>query len=905
MSRRNRLQTKIIASMTRVAVRQPRWVIGLSLAIAAVSIALMVDRVQLKTNRADLLSPNSQFQTDWLKYASEFGAHDDVLVIVSARDPSRVQNIIDRIGERLRQHPDRFKNVHDRFQQDRLASKGLYFIPTDQLLSIERMVQQWTQVLDDSASDPSIWQSALHQSAAGNSSPWSEVLRTAVADPTGYEFPWSVDAIERQLRARLPRYSVMNNGQLGIVSLHLVISADEFARGRRPIALLRKIVDEIARSADDVELGITGLPVIEYDEMATSERDMTRASLITLAMVTLLFAAGFGNLRYPIFAIIALLIGIMWTCGYLTFTLGHVNILSMSFGVILIGLGVDFSIHYVARFLSLRKGGVSIESAINRTAIGVGPAIVAGGISTALAFFATGTAEFLGVAELGIIAGGGILLCVLATVLVLPAMLSLPHRVDRVLNPPETLWSDAAGVMWNRPRQTIIWGLGITIFLALGMTRLEYDHNLLNLQAANLESVAWERRLLDESNGSVWHAISIAGSPSEVEQRRKAFLQLKTVKRVEDLTELVPAATHEHQQAIQRIHARLRQVSTKPPVVAPLRIDQIPSELMALGRQAFGESSPRSTSNTTRPEWLARIDLVRARLLTDLWTQLQAIRRISNPDPPSLADVPTPIRNRFVGKSGKRMLRVYARDDIWQPAELERFVHDISTVDAAITGAPIQAYYASRQMRQSYLHAAGYAAIAVFAVLWWDLRRLDLVALAALPTLLGLTQLFGLMGLLQIPLNPANVIVLPLVLGIGIDDGIHVVHDLRRSANRRSLKTATTNGIVMTSLTSMVGFGSLMLAQHEGLRSLGRVVTLGITCCLLSSTLWLPCLLAMLSTTNAQRRRSIAGGKLHDDTNFAAVEKLPNLTRQRRRNPGTRVGGSTPLDVARASQKRS
>jgi hypothetical protein len=100
-------------------------------------------------------------------------------------------------------------------------------------------------------------------------------------------------------------------------------------------------------------------------------------------------------------------------------------------------------------------------------------------------------------------------------------------------------------------------------------------------------------------------------------------------------------------------------------------------------------------------------------------------------------------------------------------------------------------------------------------------------------------------------LNPANVIVLPLILGIGIDDGIHVIHDLRRTAERRTLKAATINGIVMTSLTSMVGFGSLMLAQHEGLRSLGRVVTLGITCCLLSSTLWLPCLLSLLSTPTA------------------------------------------------------
>ncbi len=880
MSRRNRLQSMIIASLTRLAIRRHRWVIGLSLLVAIISVAMMFWRVQFKTHRVDLVNPNSKFQKDWLRYATEFGAHDDVLVIVNARDPVRIRRVIDELGRRLRQHPDLFQNVYDRFEQDRLVSKGMYFLPYDQLLSLEQLVQQWIQLLDNSATHPSIWQSAFHPNSSGSSA-WSELLRKAVADPTGYQFPWSLNSIEKELRERIPSYSVMSDGQLGIVSLHLVIATDEFARGRKPITVLRQIVDDVSNVETGAQLGITGLPIIEYDEMATSEQDMTRASLITLGMVTLLFAVGFGNVRYPICAVAGLLIGIMWTCGYLTLSLGHLNILSMSFGVILIGLGVDFSIHYVARFLSLRRAGVSVESSIRRTAIGAGPAIVAGGISTALAFFATGVAEFLGVAELGIIAGGGILLCVLATLLVLPALLSLPHHSHHLVPPlPQTLWSNAASVLWRRPHQTVAWGVGITVFLALGMTRLEYDHNLLNLQAGHLESVAWERRLLAESNGSVWHAVSIADSVTKLKERRNAFLQLDTVDRVEDLSALLPTTNHTQQNVIRRIHDLLDQVNPQPPAIAPLTIDQIPPELISLGSRAFGEGSPNTSDNTSKPEWLSRIDLVRARLLTDVWTQLQAIKRISNPEAPDLDDIPPAIRSRFVGKSGKRILRVYARDDIWQTTELEQFVNEVTRVDAEITGAPIQAFYASRQMKESYLNAAGYAAIAVFAVLWWDLRKLNLVLLAALPTLLGLAQLFGIMGLLQIPLNPANVIVLPLVLGIGIDDGIHVVHDLRLSSKRRALRSATINGIVMTSLTSMVGFGSLMLAQHEGLRSLGRVVTLGIACCLISSTLWLPCLLAILSATSHRRVRSGRIGNGHHWQTYAGERSSSNSARK-------------------------
>jgi predicted RND superfamily exporter protein len=151
-------------------------------------------------------------------------------------------------------------------------------------------------------------------------------------------------------------------------------------------------------------------------------------------------------------------------------------------------------------------------------------------------------------------------------------------------------------------------------------------------------------------------------------------------------------------------------------------------------------------------------------------------------------------------------------------------------------------------MQQSYIDAGIYSAIAVVLLLLVDLRDLRLMILAALPLVLGITQLFGLMGLLGIPLNPANAIVLPLILGIGIDNGVHVVHDFRRHrGGGYRLSSSTALAIVMTSLTTMIGFGCLMIASHRGLESLGRVLTLSMTCCLFSSFVILPALLTWMS----------------------------------------------------------
>jgi predicted exporter len=278
---------------------------------------------------------------------------------------------------------------------------------------------------------------------------------------------------------------------------------------------------------------------------------------------------------------------------------------------------------------------------------------------------------------------------------------------------------------------------------------------------------------------------------------------------------------------------------------------QLQAEWHALQNSILLASSPRNHQLAELP-WQGelntngqQLNLLRTRLVTQLWEQLQSLRRVSNPTAPILADLPPAIRTRFVGQHGTHLLRVYARGDIWQRETLQRFVRQIRQVDPNVTGPPLHAYQASHQMLHSYLQAGVWSAVGVCLVLVWHLRRLSWVLLAALPTVLGMVQLFGLLGWLQIPLNPANIIVLPLIIGIGIDDGVHVVHELRRSPASVGLSGPTTTGIVITSLTSMVGFGSLIFARHEGLRSLGRVVALGIACCMVTSAVLLPCLVRL------------------------------------------------------------
>jgi len=251
-------------------------------------------------------------------------------------------------------------------------------------------------------------------------------------------------------------------------------------------------------------------------------------------------------------------------------------------------------------------------------------------------------------------------------------------------------------------------------------------------------------------------------------------------------------------------------------------------------------------------ECYGRLSAYQHRMAGDLLSRLHTLRIMANPEPPQLTDLPQGLVERFVGKDGKKfLLQIYSKGDIWDMEAMEKFVGDVRSVDPRVTGNPLQTYEASRQMQQSYVQAAWYALAAILLVLFLDFRSLRYTLLAMLPVGLGMLQLFGILGILDVALNPANMIVLPLILGIGIDDGVHVVHDFRRRNGPYRMSASTASAVLITSLTTMVGFGSLMIASHRGLQSLGRVLTIGVSCCLFTSLVMLPALLAWLSRNQA------------------------------------------------------
>ena len=879
-----------LVAWTRICLRFPAAVVLAAVISAVAAGAWSAQSLGYKVSRIDLLDPKSDYNKLWIDYIKEFGEDDDAVIVVEGPSRDRVIQVLSELSQEVARDGVLFRSVLHEVDLSKIRGKGLHYLSPSDLAEIDRFIEQSQPIIEGGWSHlkvatmvgglagrmvaGSLSPPGDEPSAGGIQEPplaslerYSESLlaglegsrRVADAGSSGYVSPWpSMPESLSTLRDLSSEHLLAKEGRLGFVMLRLAKSKDGFAGASAATDELRRLIKLVGSHHADVTIGLTGLPVMEDDEMRTSQQSMIWASGLSLIAVIVVIIAGFGGVRHAFMANGVLIVGMAWAFAWATASVGHLNILSVTFTVTMIGVGIDYGTYYIGRYLEMRRRGLGCDAALLDASACVGPGILTGAITTSVAFFSAALTSFVGVAELGMIAGGGILLCCAAELLVLPAVVALVDRgpLGRWIPTPVPVHEWLAPVA-RHPRFVALAAMAATMAVASGIHELNYDHNLLNMQADGLESVAVEKKLLAECDQSVWYALSIADSREELLARKQALTALSTVERVDEIASLLPVDEELKRPLIERIQGRLAGLPERPPEIPIDRLDSLGETLAwAQGeaakrpgglRTAWHLERARETLRRMGPnECFQALSTFQHQAAGDLLTRLHSLSAVADPNPPKLSDLPPSLVDRFVGQSGRHLLKIYGRGDIWNFESLRRFVKDVRSVDPRATGNPLQAYEASLEMKRSYEQAAIYSLVVIFAVLWLDFRSITYALLAALPLALGMAQTLGLMGLLGIDLNPANLIGIPLILGIAVDYGVHIVHDFLERDGPYRISASTANSVLVDALTTILGFGALMVASHRGLESLGRVLTLGVTTCTLTSLIFLPAVLAML-----------------------------------------------------------
>jgi hopanoid biosynthesis associated RND transporter like protein HpnN len=914
--------------LVRLSLARPWLTVLAAVALAGGAVWYTATHLRFQTSRNALVPQKARYIEQYRASKADFGNLDPLIVAITPQQFERGIQFVDALAARLRADTQHFAGVTEKIAADSLEGKKLLLLAPPDLHTLKQRLEEAQDFIAAVTTTPGLIPllTAINQEISkalvthvtsaflGPSTATSdrdtdsasaldvsfltalftEITRTLTAPaPVAFHSPWGSFFLKDSGVLSQTGYLTSENKRFFFVLVEDHPAESGFVKHAAPLAALRAHLEALRHDFPDVQAGVTGGKALANDEMLTSQRDNALASVIALTGVATLFIVGFREVWSPLLVVASLTIGLCWTLGFTTLTVGHLNILSITFAPILIGLADNFGVQLVARYGEERSRGQDFRSAMAIATHNTGPGILTAAGTVALAFYAVMLADFPGLAEMGFIAGSGVLLGVLASFILLPALLAVSESyLPEYPGTWKTIPHDPLRSLRRFPRLT----LGLIALLTLAALVLlpmpRFDYNLLNLQASGTESVDWEYRLLAGADRSSWYATSVASSLDELYRKKAQFAALPVVERVESLAAVLPANQAERLALVKELEPVVQALPSTGTDLEPIDVAELsvlldkirfklqrpptswdptrrPSEVaLSEARQAL--VTLQEHLQTMPPEAVQRLLIPwQHALVADFADKLDVLQRnVSPAGPITLEDVPSYMQERFVGKSGRYLLRIYARHNIWERQPMEAFVTQLQAIDANVTGSPIVAFYSIHQMQQGYLRGGLYALLVITGITLLDFRRLKPTLLTLLPLGLGALWIAPWMGFLGVQFNMANLVVFPLFMGMAIDCGVHLVHRALETPETAASPLASSTGkaVFVSGLTTMVGFGSLLVAKHAGVFSLGLLLTLAIGCNLAAAFVVLPLVLHLLPA-GSPSAVAVFPGEPEDKTN--------------------------------------
>ncbi|HEY7365287.1 MAG TPA: MMPL family transporter [Methylomirabilota bacterium] len=895
---------RALGQLVRAACACPSLTVVLALLLAGASVWYAFTSLGLATSTRALLPRGLPYVERFVEYDQEFGELDDLVIVVEARSLPEATVYATRLVRELRLRQVPLNRIAYRIDPKQFEGRALLYLSREKLAEIRDRIFDYQEFMEAFALRPTLDQlieGTATQVAGAFMSGFLDLGLGPAVGPSDFRF---IEDLVEQVAARLDRptpyrspwgalfsaeddhgagYFLSDDQRLLFILAEPATDRGSFTGNRRSVEATRAVIASLRPQFPLVNVGVTGKPALSSDEMTTAFADSQKATLLAFALTLAFLALAFRRVGKPILMLAVLAISLGWSIGLVTAVIGHLSLFSVMFVSIVIGIGIDYGIYFLFRYEEELFLGRGLAEALQISAVRSGPGMLLGALTAAGSFYVLAFTDFRGLQELGIVSGSAILLSWLAMMTVLPAVLMLVDRrhagaslralpraaeLERVRVP-------LLDVVAAHPKTVLTLAAILSIISAWGLLGLRFDYNLLNLQAKGTESVTWEKKVLGAAGRSGFAALTSATTLDEVRRKHGAFTRLASASEVDSVLLLIP----EDQDAKRKI------ISDFAPLVAPVRVsrplpldlDRLVGSLQTLRRRLgiAANEAPPGEGKARLEKLNARFDGLLRRLrqgdretiepaLTHLQQQLyrdflrnfQRLQANLAPRQVGLDDLPREIRNKFVSDRGLFLLQIHPAVDIWDREGARRFVEDLRTVDAEVTGTPVITFEAIRLMERACKQGTLYAIALVALMTAVTIRRWRETPLALLPLGLGLLWTFGLMSFLDLKVNLGNIFAIPLILGAATEFGTNIV--LRFMEGGRDyegplIARSTVMAVLFNGLTTIVGFGSLMLAHHRGIFSLGLLLTLGMVTSLTAALVVLPVLLRMVRQIRVAR----------------------------------------------------
>jgi hopanoid biosynthesis associated RND transporter like protein HpnN len=848
--------------------------VGMSLVTLA-TIYYVVGHLGIHGDTESLFSQDLPFKRIERRYQEAFPMlYENMFVVVDAPTPERAGEAAAALAARLEAEPRHFHRAYLPGGGEFFENHAFLYLETHELEDLADNLAIAQPYLAELSRDGTLRGLASMMARGGRAVREGDVS----GDQLHALFDRFLEALSARLEGRpyhLSWAEVLAEGDFDLdarrrfLLVQPVLEFDELQPAKRSILAVRRIVNELGFTPESgVSVKITGDVALSFEEMEVLRTQAAAAGIASLVLVGIILILGLRSIRMVLSTLTTLIVGLVWTAGFTAAAIGHLNLISVCFAVLFIGLGVDFGIHVCVRYRELVISGLEHSVALDETARDVGSSIFLCALTTAIGFFAFVPTDFVGVAELGLISGTGMFISLFCTLTLLPALLSLRPIPVGSGRSAGASWSN--GGLTNLPLRhprairsiALVFGIGAVMLLP----KARFDNNPLNVRDPSSESVRTFNELLEKGTSSPWSLNAVAPSLESAQLLAERLAELDVVERAVTVSDYVPADQENKLGIIEDVAMFVAPPPgpdgvVPPPSLAEQReaLADLSSELGRL--QDSGERSELVASASrlrtvldrylqkleNSPDPTREIDALQSSMLGTLPEQLRVLDAALSAGHVTLEKLPDAILERMITADGRVRIQIFPREDLNDHAALAAFVDGVRAVAPEVAGSAAEILESGRSVVRALTQAmlSAFVAITLFLLILW--RRIDDTALVLIPLLLASALTVAAAVLADIPFNFADVIVLPLLLGIGVDSGIHLVHRARVVAEGEMnlLATSTARAVAYSAMTTIASFGSLGLATHMGLATLGRLLTLGVGFTIVCNLIVLPALIRL------------------------------------------------------------
>ncbi len=836
-----------------------------------------VEHLGINTSTSDMLSSELLFRKIYDEYRRTFpNLRNNITIVVEGETPDITEDAAAALAVRLKMEIEEFKFVFNPASDPFFITNGLLFLDEDELADLSDRLADAQPLLAALAEDMNlrgffgVLNDAIDEVAKGDEDPsrliriFHNISETIEKQQDGTPRPMS-------WRKMMMGGEVEQDDLRRFILVKPTLDESSLQPARKAVDIIRAAARELDLDPENgVQVRLTGGVVLSQEEMMSVTEWASVAGVLALILVGVLVIIGLGSLRLTAATLITLVMGLVWTGGYATFAVGQLNLISVAFAVLFIGIGVDFGIQFCLRYREAIGRGQSHEEALRESASGVGGALTLAAIAAAIGFFSFVPTAYLGLSELGIISGGSMMIALFANLTVLPACLTLmPLEHQDGMLPAWQGWrkikwgpKPAPGFLLRHATGISLWALALGVAAAVTyLPRLQFDFDPMNLKDPTTESVQTALDLMKDSETSFYTIQILADNVEEAQNLGQRLEALPLVDHTEGLADFVPQDQEDKLFMIDDMALFLWPALEASPLDKPLDDDgrrKVLSELKvnlghlietplvgvldAPARRLVNALTRFEESSLENGQSLEDLEVL---LLFSLPERLKKLRQSLNAREVTVEDLPELLRQRKIAADGRTLVEVFPSEAMTSNDALKRFVAAVRRVAPNATEDPVILLEGGDAVTTAFRQAGIFSLAAITVLLLIVLQSVIDTLLILFPLALAAVFTASSSVILGIPFNFANIIAIPLLFSLGVAYGIYLV--LReRSADSIAdvMTTSTPRAILFSALTTMCSFGTLAISSHLGTASMGQLLTISLTLALVCTLVVLPCLLA-------------------------------------------------------------